>query len=262
MLLSVTCRATLTVGREPRGTLNMPVTTRRIALPALLLSFALLGGLPLPAAAADLGGIDVSHWQGTIDWSAVKSDGVQFVFAKATEGQTFVDDQYARNSDLAGGQGIPFGAYHFARPDNGLNDAIIEADHFVKNAALRGRHLLPVLDLEVNQALTRRQLVRWTKAWLRRVESRLGVKPIIYASPSFWREEMGDTRWFARNGYRLWIAHWGAEQPSVPAANWAGRGWTLWQTSACGSVAGINGCVDLDRYSGTDIRALRIKNNR
>lgn len=217
---------------------------------------------PVAAAPAYLPGIDVSHWQGTIRWQAVKGDGVRFAIAKASESRSFVDDQYARNRLKADRLGIPFSAYHFARPDASANDALREAEHFLRTANLRGRHLLPVLDLEVNGTLGRRALVRWVKTWLQTVEKRLGVKPMIYTTPSFWRDRMGDTAWFAENGYRLWIAHWFADQPRVPAANWAGRGWTLWQTSNCGSVAGIAGCVDLDRFRGTNIDVLRIKYNR
>ena len=74
---------------------------------------------------------------------------------------------------------------------------------------------------------------------------------------------MGRTAWFANNGYRLWVAHWTtADSPRMPAANWGGHGWTIWQYSSRGSVDGINGFVDLDRYAGTDLGALRIKNNR
>jgi lysozyme len=217
-----------------------------------------------PAVAADeyLPGIDVSHWQGRIRWANVKSDGVQFVVAKATEGRTFVDDQYARNRRLTRRHGLPFTAYHFARPDRTRNDALREANHFVRTADLRGYHLLPVLDLEVHGGLGRKALIRWTKQWLRRVEAHLGVKPMIYTSPSFWRERMGNTTWFAENGYELWIAHWHTDTPRMPAANWGSAGWTLWQTSDCGQVAGIDGCVDLDVYNGTDIDPLLIRNRR
>jgi lysozyme len=85
---------------------------------------------------------------------------------------------------------------------------------------------------------------------------------MIYTSPSFWRERMGNTTWFAENGYELWIAHWHTDTPRMPAANWGSAGWTLWQTSDCGQVAGIDGCVDLDVYNGTDIDPLLIRNRR
>ena len=77
---------------------------------------------------------------------------------------------------------------------------------------------------------------------------------MIYTSPSFWKKYMGDSRALADAGYRtLWIAHWGVTAPTIPASNWGGRGWTFWQYSNCGTVPGIAGCVDLDRYHGSDL---------
>ena len=243
---------------------TLRATPRRLAAPLMLavLAGVVLGGAlaePQPAAAADtLTGIDVSHWQGQVRWSDVVVDGVGFAIAKATEGRIYQDDQYARNKERAEALGLPFTAYHFASPDASANDAQLEADNFVDTAALGPGNLRPVLDLEKNGGLGERKLRRWVKAWLAQVESRVGVKPIIYTSPSFWHDKMGNSRWFAQNGYALWIAHWHVATPRVPAGDWAGHGWTIWQYDDCGTVDGIDGCVDLDRLNGTDIDALRI----
>ena len=72
---------------------------------------------------------------------------------------------------------------------------------------------------------------------------------------------MGDATWFAANGYRvLWIAHWTTSaEPSVPAGGWGGNGWTFWQYTSDGSVPGIGGRVDLNRYNGTDFTSVLIK---
>lgn len=207
-------------------------------------------------------GIDVSHHNGQPAWDQVATDNVRFVIAKASESTAWRDEEYARNRSGADAQGLAFGAYHFARPDTAAGDAVAEADNFVDTAALKGRNLLPVLDLEVSGGLGRRKLVAWAKAWLGEVRARLGVKAIIYTSPSFWKDHMGNSRWFADHGYRLWIAHWGADQPRVPGSNWGGHGWTLWQYDNCGSVVGIEGCVDRNHYAGTGLGPLRIKNNR
>lgn len=247
--------------------MNHPRLYRRL-LAVGLAAVALLAASPLsasalePARAGHRIGIDVSHWQGKINWKRARADGVQFVIAKATEAQSFVDPQYARNHARAEAQGIPFTAYHFARPDKTTNDAIREADHFVRTAKLGGHNLLPVLDLEVSGGLRPARLIKWVQAWLGRVESRLGVKPVIYTSPSFWKDHMGNSTWFANNGYRIWVAHWFVDQPRVPAANWAGRGWTYWQKSNCGRVDGIRGCVDVNLFRGTELARLRITNNR
>jgi GH25 family lysozyme M1 (1,4-beta-N-acetylmuramidase) len=191
-------------------------------------------------------GIDVSHWQGVIDWAKVRGAGKTFVMAKATEGVGFKDDRYNANKAGAMGQGLKFGAYHFAQP---ANDPIKEADWFVNNSAYQRGMLIPTLDLERTGSLGPTALTNWVKAWLGRVDARLGVKAMIYVSPSFWRSNMNDSRWFADNGYAiLWVAHWGSTSPSVPGSNWGGRSWTFWQYSSDGSVPGISGRVDLNRY--------------
>ncbi|HYI23739.1 MAG TPA: glycoside hydrolase family 25 protein [Candidatus Limnocylindrales bacterium] len=219
-------------------------------------------GRPAQAGVAYLPGIDISHWQGSVDWAQVKADGIRYVFAKVTEGNTFVDDRYALNKSGATAQGIAFGAYHFAQPGGGTADAIAEADHFIANAALGGKNLLPVLDMESHNDLSPKALRRWARAWLDRVEARLGVKAIIYTDFYFWRGEVGNPTSFAQAGHPLWIARYGASEPTVPAEEWAGEGWTLWQHTNKGSVAGIAGNVDLDWYAGTGLAPLKIKNNR
>lgn len=235
---------------------------RRLAASALLLGGLALIPIAQPATAAgNLAGIDVSTYQGHITWADVAADGVDFAYAKATEGRLYFDDEYAGNKERAEANGVAIGAYHFANPDNAANDAIFEADNFVDVADLGPNNLIPVLDLERHGGFGPKKLRQWAKAWLARVEARTGVKAMIYTSPSFWRDRMGNPTWFSDHGFRLWIAHWHVVKPSVPAQKWAGRGWTVWQYDNCGSVAGIEGCVDLDRFKGTDIDVLRMANN-
>jgi GH25 family lysozyme M1 (1,4-beta-N-acetylmuramidase) len=239
-----------------------------IVLPFLL---ALVGAMgvttfvsqPVTAVQSTLPGIDVSHHNGEPNWARVQQDGIRFVIAKVTEARSFLDDHYAANKRQVEALGMVFGAYHFARPDKTAGDAVAEADWFVANSHLSGKNLLPVLDLEDSGGLGTTRLTSWVKAWLNEVHSELGVKPMIYTTASFWKSYLGNSRWFADNGYRLWLARWTtATQPTVPATNWGGHGWTMWQYSSCGSVDGITGCVDLDRYRGTSLAPLKIKNNR
>jgi GH25 family lysozyme M1 (1,4-beta-N-acetylmuramidase) len=237
---------------------------REFSIAAALATLVVAALVPTVSAGTPIvRGIDVSHHNGQPDWSAVKADGIDFAFAKATEGSTFQDSEYARNRNQAEAAGVAFGAYHFARPGTAAGDATADANAFVDFAQLTDDNLLPVLDLENSGGLGVRKLKRWAKEWVRAVDARLGVKPMIYTTASFWKNHMGRTAWFANNGYRLWVAHWTtADAPKMPAANWAGNGWTVWQYSNQGSVAGIGGDVDLDRYNGGDIDQLRIKNNR
>jgi len=202
-------------------------------------------------------GIDVSHWQGTIDFAKVKAAGKTFVIAKATDGNTWTDPSYARNRGAALAAGLLFTGYHFARPSTRWGDATSEADHFVKVLGLKHGMLVPALDLEVSGGLSVSALRHWVKTFVVRVYARTGVRPMIYTTAAFWTTYMGDSTWFTTNGYRvLWIAHWKATAPAVPASDWGSRSWQFWQYSSCGSVAGISGCVDLDRFKGSNFRGV------
>ena len=193
-------------------------------------SRAPLDDAPPPAASGYLEGIDVSHWQGTIDWKKVASAGKRVAIMKATEDVDFVDNKYAINRSGAAAAGIPTTAYHFAQPDSSPNDAILEADHFVDTARLAAGDLVPALDLEVANGMSATALTKWVKSWLDRVKSRLDVTPMVYTSPAFWKKYLADTQSIADAGYKiLWIAHWGVSAPTVAASNWGGHGWTFWQ---------------------------------
>jgi lysozyme len=209
-------------------------------------------------------GVDVSHWNGQIGWLEVGAADYDFAFAKATEGKTFTDATYPVNRSGAGGAGVRFGAYHFARPTGGSDaaataNAIAQADYFLAFAQPKRGDLLPVLDLEKNGGLSVARLTVWTQAWLGQVAARLGANPIIYASPAFWKTSLGDTPVFALAGNPLWIAHWTkASLPTLPGAGWGGLGWAFWQWTNCDHVAGIVGCVDGDRFNGTNVATAAI----
>jgi lysozyme len=242
-----------------------------VALGAALVAAVTMTAGAGPAAAAGpyLEGIDVSKWQGQVRWVDVKNAGVRFVIAKATGGTVTadpdtVDPQWARNRTRLRKVGIPFGAYHFAGPDTSPGDAVAEADHFVDTAQLTGKNLLPVLDLERHNNLDSAALIEWARAFLARVEERLGVKAMIYTGFYFWRDHMANTTWFADNGYRLWIAQWDVAEADLilPANNWGGKGWAMWQYDVRCCISGIQGQVDRDRVRGDSLFSLRIKNNR
>ncbi len=183
---------------------------------------------------------------------------------KASEDIDYVDPTYQANRAAANANGLLIGAYHFAQPDLTPGDAIAEADHFLDTAQIASGDLLPVLDLEVagpsGATLTQGQLQDWVRAYLGRIYERTGIRGVIYMSPAFWVKYAGDSTWFANSGYKvLWIAHWTtATVPTVPADAWGGNGWSFWQYTSSGSVSGITGRVDLDRFNGTDFTRVRI----
>ena len=175
---------------------------------------------PTPSAwASYTQGIDISHWQGTIDWAKVAASGKRFAFIKASDGvrdaagKMFVDTTYPTNRAQAKANGMFLGAYHFARPEltlidlvgvlDPVPDAVAEADHFIDTATPRSGEMIPVLDLEdygktaTNPGLSPTDLQTWVRAFLERVYERTGVRAAIYVSPSFWSTRMGNSRWFA-----------------------------------------------------------------
>ena len=186
--------------------------------------------------------------------------GKTFAYLKASENTGFVDPTYQTNRAQAKANGLKVGAYHFARPESATNDAVKEADHFVDTAGPVSGELLPVLDLEQTGGLGTNALTTWVRTFLDRVYERTGVRAAIYVSPSFWSNRMGNSRWFADNGYRvLWVAHWtSAKAPTLPASNWGGLGWTFWQYTSDGTVPGISGRVDLNRYRSHNFEPVLI----
>jgi GH25 family lysozyme M1 (1,4-beta-N-acetylmuramidase) len=229
----------------------------------LVLAGAVSGGAV--AATPNAKGIDVSHWQGKIQWPRVASAGYVFAFGKATESTTYTDPTYATNRAGAESAGLTFGAYHFGRPggsgDAGITaNAIAQADYFLDIAQPQAGELPPVLDLESKGPLAVAGLQKWTRAWLDHVAARTGVAAFVYASPSFWKTALGDTVDVASAGYPLWIAHWTTNaSPLLPAESWGGKSWTFWQHSSHGTVPGISPQVDLDRFRGPDPSVAAIR---
>jgi lysozyme len=205
-----------------------------------------------------LPGVDVSSHEPDISWSQAAGLGLRFVIARATEGDSRKDSSYQSIRRKARAAGLAFTAFHFARPDRAGGDAVREADLFQGFADIGRGDLAPVLDLEESGGLGPARLQSWVAAWLEEVTSLVGVKPMIYTNLDFWRSHMGDTTEFADAGYPLFVASWDALTPQIPADNWGGRGWTLWQTAKCGRVRAIPGCIRTDVYNGGDLKPLTI----
>jgi lysozyme len=198
-----------------------------------------------------LTGIDVSHHQGPIDWPKVKQAGHAFVFCKATEGDSHLDPKFLANVKGAREAGLLVGAYHFAKPAGGPEDARRQAEHVTAVLArVGGVDLPPVLDIEDGQG----RLGGWALHFLTRVEQIERRIPVLYSYVPFVREHLVDTPALAR--FPLWIAryHTGTSPGSVPP--W--KSWTFWQHSSSGKVDGIGGNVDLNRFNGSEaqLRAL------
>lgn len=199
-------------------------------------------GIELPQN-YNIHGIDVSWYQGFIDWQLVKEMkdrdvSIQFTFIKATEGIENIDRQFKRNWKKAGEAGITKGAYHyFVASKSGKQQAM----NFIKNVTLQAGDLPPVLDVEDLFGVKPAQMRKEVKDWLAAVEAHYKVKPIIYTYVSFYSTFLGDQ--FMQ--YPLWAAHYHErDKPRID------RTFAFWQHSEEGRVNGIVQHVDFDVFNG------------
>lgn len=191
-------------------------------------------------------GIDVSRYQKKIGWRLVKEmevDGIKidFVFIKATEGLSGVDEQFRRNWELAEKHGLVRGAYHFFIPGK---SGRAQAENFLNAVRLKKGDLPPVLDVEQTYGVPRETLQKQVAEWVDIVERKYGVKPIIYTNANFYETLLAgkfDT-------YPLWVAHY--LQKERPRIN---RKWHFWQHSETGRVNGIDAFVDFNVFNGNSI---------
>ncbi len=232
------------------------------------LAATLLGALALApgAAASRMPGIDVSRFQGEIDWPRVAGEGVSFAFLQASRGsgedcsvkprRCGPDGTYAANYAAAKATGVRVGPYHRAfvggRNRDGVKaDAKAEARVFIERVGnLEAGDLRPALDMETPFSdLNALELRVWARTWLRAVKDAFGVKPIIYTNVTSWAA-LDDPASFAHKGYPLWVANWHVPKPQVPARDWDGESWRIWQHASDGRIDGIEGHVDLDTLRG------------
>ena len=189
-------------------------------------------------------GVDVSHYDGSIDWTQVATAGISFGYAKATEGTTFIDPSFQTNFAAMKAAGVKRGAYLFFRP---RADPTAQVNFFLstllKNGFTSG-DLIPVIDVEVTDGLSSAVLASNLQMAANTIQAALGVSPVIYSSAVFWNGSVGST---AFGGDPLWVANWAVNCPNIPLG-WST--WTLWQYADNGTVSGIPSSVDLDQSNG------------
>jgi len=206
-----------------------------------------IDGVPRARVCADgttTKGIDVSKWQGTIDWAKVKNAGYAFAFIRVSDGANTVDSKFSSNWANAKAAGIIRGAYQFFRPGQSVT---AQADLMIsKLGPYQPGDLPPVIDVEDDAGLAPATVASRVRQWVDRVKGAVGVEPIVYTGKYFWRDEVGSPASFAPNA--LWIAQYTSLCPDIPGP-WTR--WTFWQYTDAGSVPGISGHVDTNRFNGS-----------
>lgn len=193
-------------------------------------------------------GLDVSEYQGEIDWTLVKSIEsnypLEFVLIRATAGNDRGDSQFKKNWLAAKNRKMIRGAYHYYRPNE---NSLEQAQLFIKTVQLQKGDLPPVLDIEKlpkEQSLD--SLKVGLKRWLKAVEAHYKVKPIIYTGEKYYddflKEDFSD--------YLFWIANYNFFREKIE------EDWLFWQFTEKASVSGIKGNVDVNIFNG-DVEQLR-----
>ena len=193
-------------------------------------------------------GVDVSAYQGKIDWSVLADNNIQFAFIKATEGSDYVDENFSQNLSGALKTPLKIGAYHFFNFDE---SGLSQAQNFINTVPKNESMLPPVVDIEFYPPYNRflppssDSIVNELRVFLNTLETHYGKRPIIYTSKypySVYIEGQFED-------YKLWIANYD-EHPVLSD----GREWTFWQYSEHGILPGYSGAVeyiDLNVYRGS-----------
>lgn len=186
-------------------------------------------------------GVDVSHFQGQVDWQAVAATKeISFAFIKASQGLNTVDPQYQSNWSASSKTGLLRGVYHYLDPSlNGTQ----QAQHFVQVVQGQLGDFPPVIDIEAFEGKPASEVISVLSDYIAIVKKKYNCKPIIYTSPGFW-DQLSDHEF---GGYPLWLADY-AQTPTLPNG-WSS--WLFWQFESDGKVSGIQGYVDRDKFNGT-----------
>ena len=205
----------------------------------------------------EIHGIDISHYQGKIDWeqltnAMIKGCPVRFVIIKSTEGSSRLDENFRENFNQARDFGFIRGVYHFW---SNKSTAREQAYYFLDQVHLTDGDLPPVLDIEHKPAdKSVEDFQRDVLTWLHIVEDKYHVKPIIYTYYKF-KEQYLSAPVF--EDYPYWIAHY-----YVDKVQYKGK-WKFWQHTDVGKLPGIKGYVDFNIYNGSyyELKQLCIGNN-
>lgn len=195
-------------------------------------------------------GLDVSQYQGAIDWKVIDSVEskfpLHFVFIRATAGSNKVDSQFNTNWQATRNHHLIRGAYHYYRPDE---SSLEQADNFIQTVQLQKGDLPPILDIEQmpkNQSMSKMKL--GLKRWLDRVEEHYKVKPIIYTGERYYEDFIKED--FPE--YSFWVANYNFFEENIK------DDWLFWQFTEKAQVKGIYEKVDLNIFNGTPVMLKQI----
>lgn len=190
--------------------------------------------------------IDISHFNGSPDWVRVKAAGILGVIHKATQGAKSIDSTFAAARTAIPAAGLLFGAYHFGTGDE---EGSAQAQFFL-DTVKPDASTLCCIDFEPNPSGTSMTLDHLF-GWIETVQKATGRAPVVYGGKSLLFTQIGTSTHPTLAACPLWVAQYtSAAQPSnIPSQVWST--WTMWQYTESGTVDGITGAVDRERFNGT-----------
>ena len=194
-----------------------------------------------PSSSNIYDGIDVSGWQGNIDYSEVASSGIEIVYMKASEGTSFVDPYFNQNYTNAKANGLKVGFYHYLTARSN-SEAVAQANFFVSTISGMIPDCRLAMDFESFGSLSAEEINEIGLTFMQTVESLSGKEMVIYSDTSNASNIFGG----GLTNYPLWVAQYEVEEPT-PNGNW--DSWVGWQYTDAGEISGINGYVDRDRFT-------------
>jgi len=210
-------------------------------------------------------GVDVSHYDGSINWTSVYGDGVRYAFAKATENNNFIDADFSGNMSRGKAAGVKMGAYHFAHADTTCPS--VQANYFWAKAGSQmitdGKSIMPMVDFETfnGVACSEGTYTTWFNDFNIDLDAKTTatIRSVIYVSACSACHLTSAIKLGADiacyNGQNLYTGNPWSTCCSCSAA-WGSSScnnntWTYWQVSDTGSITGIPVGCDLDAYNGT-----------
>lgn len=194
-----------------------------------------------PSSSNIYDGIDVSGWQGNIDYSEVASSGIEIVYMKASEGTSFVDPYFNQNYTNAKANGLKVGFYHYLTARSN-SEAVAQANFFVSTISGMTPDCRLAMDFESFGNLSAEEINEIGLTFMQTVENLSGKEMVIYSDTSNASNIFGG----GLTNYPLWVAQYEVEEPT-PNGNW--DSWVGWQYTDAGEISGINGYVDRDRFT-------------
>jgi len=204
-------------------------------------------------------GLDVSSYQGNVNWSAVKSDGAQFAYVKATEGSYYTNPYFTQQYDGSYDVGLIRGAYAFAIPN--YSSGTTQADYLASHGgawSADGKTLPAALDIEYNPYgpecynLSQSSMRSWINSFLNEYHKRTSRWAVVYTTFNWWNTCTGNWSGPSAND-PLWIACYCGSAGTLPA----GYGfYTFWQFADSGKFPG-----DQDVFNGSTARLIALAKN-